>query len=153
MSQLMMGTHIENGKARSVEMAVDAQGRLKKSTSEIEVLELSVPQAGITVVAIIPVSGYSRLFLQAQVAGQALAEFVVSARPTKNAPFSVLYSTPADYLSPRGLLVGTSGDLTNQAAGTVGDLQMDVAGLYELKIEAAAAHVAGSVVSLFGSVT
>ena len=89
--------------------------------------------------------------LQVAVTGQALDQFVISARTSPNAPFSILYNQASHYINPKGLLVGASGDLTTLPAGSVGDLQMDVIGLHEVKIQVSSGNAAGSIVSAYGS--
>ena len=104
----------------------------------------------LTEIATIEVAGLSRLFLQVTVANHALSQFVISARATNNAPWSVLYATSDDYQTPRGILIGVSGDLSTLGAGEVGDIVLDVRGFYELKFEASSGNAAGSNVSVFG---
>lgn len=148
---LLLGTHLrEDGKAVSVEVAVDAKGRLKNSSLEIEIQEIPVAQAGLTTLATVVVSGYARGFFQFLVSGQALDQFVIMGRATKNAPWSSLYSTTDDYEVPRGIMIGISGDLSNLAPGTNGDITLDLRGFYELRFAASSAHISGSTVSTFG---
>lgn len=118
---------------------------------DIEHLDVAVSNIGLTLLAEIVVTGVSRVFIQTQVSANALNKYVVSARTVKNAPYSILYASSKDFLNPKGLMVGSSGDLTSLEASSVGDFQMDVKGLYEIKIEVASGNAAGSTVSLFGS--
>lgn len=79
------------------------------------------------------------LFVVLTVTGAALTGFTIAARPTPSQLASVtLYSTAADYTSPTGLLVGTSGDLTTQAVGT-GWFIMDVSSTYNVELYAQSA--------------
>lgn len=104
----------------------------------------------LTEIATIEVAGLSRLFLQLTVANHDLSQFVISAKATNNAPWSVLYAISDDYQTLRGILIGVSGDLTVLAVGEIGDLILDVRGLYALKFEASSSDSAGSIVSVFG---
>lgn len=104
----------------------------------------------LTEIATIEVAGLSRLFLQLTVANHDLSQFVISARATNNAPWSVLYSTSDDYDTPRGIMIGVSGDLGALSADETGDITLDARGFYELKFEASSEDVAGSTVSVFG---
>lgn len=117
---------------------------------DIEHLDVAVPNTGLTSLAEIVVAGVNRLFLQVAVSGQALDQFVISARSRKNSPWSVLYSGSADYAVPRGVMIGVSGDLSTLAAGDTGDIVVDVRGFYELRFEARSGNAAGSTVSVFG---
>ncbi len=119
---------------------------------------LSVENANVAVantlteIATIEVAGLSRLFLQLTVANHDLSQFVISARATNNAPWSVLYSTSDDYDTPRGIMIGVSGDLSSLAVGDTGDITLDVPGFYEMKFEASSSNAVGSIVSVFGGV-
>lgn len=106
----------------------------------------------LTEVVTIQVAGLSRLFLQLTVANHDLSQFVISARATNNAPWSILYLTSEDYDTPRGIMIGVSGDLGTLSADEIGDITLDVRGFYELKFEASSNDVAGSTVSVFGGV-
>lgn len=148
---LLLGTHRrEDGKAVSVEVAVDEKGQLKNSTTEQSLPGVAVAQDGLTTLATFVVSGYQRGFFQFVVGGQALDQFVISGRATRDAPWSQLYATYADYETPRGIIIGVSGDLSTLAAGETGDITLDVRGFYELRFEARSSHAAGSIVSVFG---
>lgn len=104
----------------------------------------------LTEIATIEVAGLSRLFLQLTVANHDLNQFMISARATNNAPWSVLYATSGDYQTPRGILIGVSGDLSTLGAGETGDIVLDVRGFYELRFSARSRDAGGSIVSVFG---
>lgn len=88
-----------------------------------------------TVMGTLHTQGAKRLFVQLNVAVAALTAFEIDARPTPGASYVPLYSISSDFLTPRGLLVGASGDLTTQGVGS-GWFIMDVAGLESIQIKA-----------------
>ena len=79
----------------------------------------------------------TQLFVVLTVAVASLTNFTIAARPTQTYSNTAvtLYSTSADFTSPTGLLIGCSGDLTTQAAGT-GWFIMDVRGMYQVELYA-----------------
>lgn len=116
----------------------------------IEHENIAVAQAGLTELTIVPTILFDRIFVQIQVVDQSLDQFVISGRASSKAPWSQLYATSADYDTPRGIIIGVSGDLSTLGAGETGDITLDVRGFYELRFEASSSHAAGSVVSVFG---
>jgi len=112
-------------------------------------LAISVPQAGNTVIFSIITIGLKRLFLQVTPTGNAFAGFAVIGQATPAAPQSTLYSAAADYTSPKGLVVGTSGDLTTLAAGSTGWIILDVTGLAIVTFTAHSAAAGGSTVTAY----
>ena len=88
-------------------------------------------------VAIITTSNYSRLMLTFTVATAALTDFNVDFQVHASGDFVTIASVAADYTSPEGPILGASSDLT--VAGTSGThwLQLDVTGVYAVRIQAA----------------
>lgn len=100
----------------------------------------TVAAAGSTDLAIYDVGGGARrMMVEISVATQALDGFIIYGRAHPSASYQTLYSISAQYNSPSGLLVGTSGDLTAIAAGASGWFIMDVEGIESVKIAASAA--------------
>ena len=64
-------------------------------------------------------------------------QFVISGRFINEGTWEVLFNTAADFTTPAGLLIGTSGDLTTIANTATGWFIMDTASLFEIKVEAA----------------
>jgi len=112
-------------------------------------IAVAVPQAGNTVLLTIPCHGLTRILVQVDVTVQALDAFIIQVRSTNVASLATLYSVAGDYTSPKGLLVGASGDLTTIAAAASGWFIMDVDGLYEVVVSASSANVAGSTVDAY----
>lgn len=104
-----------------------------------ENLSVSVPAAGTTEVLTLPLDGITEVGIEFTVATQALDAFQVHGQMHPSGAFQALYDTAGDYTTPIGLVIGTSGDLTAQAAGTTGWIILDVAPLYALKIKVSAA--------------
>ena len=101
-------------------------------------LDVSVAASGNTTLLDVPVYGLERLFVQFDVATNALDAFLIRARASADATTTTLYSSAGDFTSPSGLLVGASGDLTTLAAGSSGWFIMDVRGLWDVTIQASA---------------
>lgn len=87
-------------------------------------------------VARITTDGRQRIDVEVQVTVAALSQFQILGRVSSSGTDQLLYSTSADYTVPKGLLIGTSGDLTVQAVGS-GFFQMDCAGFESILIKAA----------------
>lgn len=90
-----------------------------------------------------------RIFINFTVADYALDQFAVAVRSNPEASYDVLFSSSADYVTPTGILVGTSGDLTIVAAGSSGWLIMDTDSIESVRIQAASSNALGSTVSVF----
>ena len=102
------------------------------------------------VVATINVNGIQQLNVEAAVVGQSLTAFQVLGQVNNSGTYQLLYSTSSDYTSPKGLLIGTSGDLTSIASGTSGFFQMTVRGFYNIQIKVTAASTGGTITILSG---
>jgi len=114
-----------------------------------ENIEVNVPFSGLTTVAELLVAGYKRAFIQMTVTDHDLDQFVLSVQATKNSPFTPILSSTAEFLSPGGIILGVSGDLTKQAVNTVGSIIIDTTSFYSLKIEVSSANAAGSKVNVY----
>lgn len=67
---------------------------------------------------VIDLHGIDFIFVEITVAVAALTGFAIKAQATSSAPVVALYSAAADFTSPKGILIGASGDLTVQGVGT-----------------------------------
>lgn len=121
-------------------------GALTISTGNV-----AVPQAGNTILFTANTSGIKRIYVQCAVTDQNLDAFIIASRSTGAAAFSTMYSVAGDYTTPKGILVGVSGDLTAQVAGTTGWFVIDVSGVGSIRISASSANVAGSTVNCLGT--
>lgn len=97
-------------------------------------LAVSAPAAGTTTLIEVPTAGLHTLGVQVDVTAQALDAFAITARFNESGGFVTLYSTAGSFTTPAGLLIGASGDLTTQGAGTTGWFVLDVRGLYSVKV-------------------
>ena len=91
------------------------------------------------VIANISVNNIERLSLEITT-DSPLATFVINSRLHSAGAFNELYSSSEDYLSPTGLLIGTSSDLTS-LSGT-GWLILDTRALELVQLECSAATTA-----------
>lgn len=113
---------------------------------------VSVPQAGNTVLLTLNTYGVHRIFVSCAVTGQTLDAFLIMAKQNAGAAaFVTFFSVTADYTTPKGIMIGASGDLTVQAAGTTGWFIMDTIGLDSVQIQASSGNVAGSTVNCAAS--
>lgn len=110
-----------------------------------------IPATGNTVLATLPVIGLSTIAVQVDVSVNALDTFLIAARFHPDGSFVTLYSTTGAFTTPAGLLIGASGDLTGQAAGTTGWFVLDVRGLYEVRVSASGTTNDLTSVSLYAS--
>jgi hypothetical protein len=109
----------------------------------------TVTNAALADVGIIDVQGKQRIGFEVAVTTNTLNGFSILGRFHASGGYLTLYSVTADYTSPTGLLVGTSGDLTLQAVGS-GWFIMDTTGLESVKIQAKSGNAGGSTVTLKG---
>lgn len=86
--------------------------------------------------------GLTRLFVEIAIAGEALTEFAIKARPNADAADVTLYDAAGDFTGPTGVLVAASGDLTALGDGNTGWFIIDTSGMHSLTI---AARTAGGV--------
>ena len=93
------------------------------------------------------IAGHARCVFQVTVGVATLTDFDIAIISHPSGTFSTAYSVSADYTSPQGILIGTSGDLTVQAAG-VGWLILDVSGLSAVRFSAAGTN---STVEIMGA--
>lgn len=88
-------------------------------------------------VATIAVGPYKTLGVTFTVATAALTEFVIQARVHLSGDFVTWYSTPNDFSFPKGLLLGTTSDLTVAGTSNVHGFLLDVSAFESVKIRAA----------------
>lgn len=100
---------------------------------------VSVPAAGNTQLLAVNVQRISRIFVQFSVATQNLDAFIIQIQDHPSGALQTIASVAGDYTAPKGLLVGTSGDLTTVAAAGSGWFILDTTGLYAVVISASAA--------------
>ena len=106
---------------------------------------VSVAVAGTTELLDLLVEGINEVGIEIVVTVNNLDAFQVHGKVSKDSTYQVLYSAAGDYTTPVGLIIGTSGDLTAQAAATTGWIFLDVSPLYGLKIMASAVTGAATV--------
>lgn len=114
-------------------------------------LAVAVPQAGNTTLLTLDTRGVERITVEIAVTVQALDAFIIQGKAHGSGSALTLYSVTLDYTTPKGVLVGVSGDLTALAAGSSGWLVMDTKGFDSVIIQASSANVAGSTVSVFAT--
>lgn len=113
--------------------------RLDKRTFQSKNAAVSVAVAGLTtLLELVDVGDLVRIFFQMDVTVAALDAFQVQGKFHEGGAYVALYSAAAAFTSPAGLIVGASGDLTAQGAGTTGWFVMEVRGLKSLRIQASA---------------
>jgi len=74
-----------------------------------------------------------QIMVQMTVAVAALTGFSIGATPTSGSTPSILYNTSADFSSPKGILLGASGDLTTQGIG-IGWFILSTVGLHSITL-------------------
>ncbi len=111
-----------------------------KQFRENDIAAAVVPAVS-TLMGTFQTQGIDRIFVETTVAVAALTGFQIQARASDQAPYVVLYSTSADFLSPKGVLVGASGDLTTQGIGT-GWFILDVRCFSQIQVYATSAGTA-----------
>lgn len=103
-----------------------------------------------TEVAQFNAAGYSRVGCEIAVTTAALTDFDILARMHGEGALQTLYSVAADYTSPAGLLIGTSGDLTIIGAGSTGWFVLNTQGIESVQLKAASGGSAGVTVRCGG---
>ena len=81
--------------------------------------------------------------------GVLLDQFVIYGQFVKDGAFEVLFSSTADFTTPAGILIGSSGDLTGIANGSTGWFILYPAGLRKIRVSAASSG-ANTVVTING---
>ena len=89
-----------------------------------------------TLIGTLHTQGAERLFVELPLTVAALTGFAIKARATPDADYVTLYDVPGDFSSPKGILIGASGDLTSLSAASTGWFIMDVRGLESVQIYA-----------------
>ena len=112
-------------------------------------VDVAVPQTGNTELLDLDVSNISELGIEIGVEDQALDAFIIQGRMSRDGTYQTLYSTTGDFTTPTGLLIGTSGDLTVQAAASKGWVILSVRPLYSVKILASGGNVVDSTVTAY----
>lgn len=112
---------------------------------------LSVPATLVNTTAnvVVDVRDLKRIFVQIAVTVAALTGFAIKIKPTSGATYSTVYSTTGDFIAPRGIMIGSSGDLTNQPVGT-GWVILDVVGLDSVTLSATSAGTANIAIEVGG---
>lgn len=95
----------------------------------------------------IPINEIKRLTVEIVNTVTAFDQFVILGRPNEDADYVTLYNASADFTSPVGVLVGTSGDLTSLGVAT-GWFIIDTNSLQSLKVQAARASGSNAVVTV-----
>jgi len=84
-----------------------------------------------------------QVYCSITVTGQDLDQFAIKVKASDDDTAQTLFNAAADFTSPTGDLIGTSGDLTALAVGT-GWFKMNVDGYQTIEVWAASGNVAGS---------
>lgn len=110
----------------------------------------ALDNSGVQDIFIIDVEGCARLACRLTVATNALAAFAIQAlfNPA-DATYYTLRNVAAQFSTPSGILVDTSGDLTTQAVGT-GWFVLDCAGISKIKLQANSSAAGGSTIAISG---
>ena len=93
-------------------------------------------------------AAYSRVMVYFSMAANDLDQFEISAS-TDGTNFVDLYTSAADYLSPTGVLLGTSGDLTTVASGAAGWYLLDCTGINSIRHTLSCSVGAGTITMTF----
>lgn len=102
-------------------------------------LAVNVAVAGLTtLIELQDVADLIRIALQFDVATNPFDAFEVQARFHKDGSYVALYNTSGAFTAPVGLIVGASGNLTAQGAGTTGWLIMETRGIQAVRFQASA---------------
>lgn len=86
------------------------------------------------------------------VGGQALDAFQINVKYHADDSFHTVYDTAAEFTTPIGILIGTSGDLTTAAVGSHWFI-LETRGVYAVQIKASSGNAAGSAVTIRGVLT
>ncbi len=90
-------------------------------------------------IATIDVSHAAKLGVEIALTGQNFDQFSIQARFHGSGSYQTLFDAAADFLSPSGVLIGASGDLTTIAAAASGWFLMDVGAIESIRLQAACA--------------
>ena len=116
--------------------------------SEFNALANALDNSGVQDVFAFNTAGISRLAVRLTVATNALAAFQIKARfSSEDGTEIVLFSTSADFLAPKGVLVAASGDLTTLAVGS-GWFIIDVSGFSAVILAANSGNAGGSTLAV-----
>ena len=116
--------------------------------SEFNALANALDNSGVQDVFALNTVGISRLAVRLTVATNALAAFQIKARfSSEDGTEIVLFSTSADFLAPKGVLVASSGDLTTLAVGS-GWFIIDVSGFSAVILAANSGNAGGSTLAV-----
>jgi hypothetical protein len=122
-------------------------------TDRAKFVDVPVDHEDLSTIARIDTENIERLTVGLAPANQAFTAFDISIRShtDENFSFVPIYSTAAEFVSPRGILVGTArsdspnGDLTTIPAGERGIFIVDVRSISEVRLRARCAAEGGTV--------
>lgn len=106
-----------------------------------------VDNSGVQDLFTMDVEGLVRVCVNLKVAVNALAAFAIQAKFRGTEDWVTLRSTSGQFVTPLGVLIDTSGDLTVLAVGS-GYFILDCAGMSKLKIRANSGNAGGSSLAL-----
>lgn len=113
--------------------------RLNGHAFQSKSLAVAVAVAGLTtLLEFQDVTDLIRIAAQFDVATNPFDAFEVQAKFHKDGAYVALYNTSGAFTSPVGLIVGASGNLTAQGAGTTGWLIMETRGIQSIRFQASA---------------
>lgn len=111
---------------------------------------VTVPAAGTTELLELNIAEIEKLSFQISNATQALDAFVIEGRVHQDASYYTIANAAGDFSAPSGRVLSANGALVTLAAGASGRLDLDVSGLYSVRISASAA-VDSAAVSIYAS--
>src|SRR3990167_9406192 len=116
-----------------------------------ENLALAVPLTGNTTLLEMVTEGAEKLSVQVDNTIQALDAFIVQGRVHRDSSYETFASAAGDYSTPVGRMLRVTGAPVTLAASASASFDMDVSGLYSVKILASGSNATDSVVSIYAS--
>ena len=119
---------------------------------ELGLFSVTIPNSGLTTLALIPVRAKRVMWFQLTIANFALVAFEIQVKLTVDGSFRRLFWTTPHFTSPQRPLIGTGTDLSLLVVAESGVLTgLECEGWYEVRIQAQSSNAAGSPMTLTGS--
>lgn len=112
-------------------------------------LDIAIPAKLINIHDGIDTSPLTQIALEIVLTKQNLNAFQIQAQFHLEGSWITLYSEASDYITPSGILIGASGDLTTLVADSSGWFIMNVRGLHKVKVQVSCSET-GGIVNLYG---
>lgn len=110
---------------------------------------ITLTDESLTTLMEIPVKPFDgRLFAAIKVATTALDQFEIQARPNGMQSYITIFNTSSHFITPEGILIGVSGDLTILTAGSTGWFIIDVRAIESIRIQVARASGSNAIITL-----